>query len=404
MLCKHEWMSQEPAGAVARWSILVLSLFVTASSFLFINGVAFLIPRLEAARGIPLTQAGLLASMPSWGMVVTLIAWGYVLDRIGERIVLALGSALTAAASYAAASVHSLLAMGVFLFLGGMAAASANSAGGRLVSGWFPPQQRGLAMGIRQTAQPFGIALGAMAIPELAEGGAHAGLMFPAVVCAVAAVVSLIGVVNPPRKPRAAASDEELSSPYLGSGGAVANPHRFRAADDAADGDGDVHAGLADQPPPLDGGGGRRTGDHLAADRRRRPDPGRPLVGSDRLPDAAGPHHRRRVGVDAVSAGPRRPRGFPLRRVADDPRLGDCRAGQRPGSHRHHRVRRAVLERTRAGHAEHHAAVDGRGRSTDVRCADHRGRLPAGVGAVRPVPAGCGAAGACRVTATRVGD
>ncbi len=90
MLCKHEWMSQEPAGAVARWSILVLSLFVTASSFLFINGVAFLIPRLEAARGIPLTQAGLLASMPSWGMVVTLIAWGYVLDRIGERIVLAL--------------------------------------------------------------------------------------------------------------------------------------------------------------------------------------------------------------------------------------------------------------------------------------------------------------------------
>ncbi|OOK82131.1 hypothetical protein BZL30_0819 [Mycobacterium kansasii] len=50
----------------ARWSIVVVSLLVTASSFLFINGVAFLIPRLEAARGTPLTQAGLLASMPSW--------------------------------------------------------------------------------------------------------------------------------------------------------------------------------------------------------------------------------------------------------------------------------------------------------------------------------------------------
>ncbi|ARG60874.1 MFS transporter, partial [Mycobacterium kansasii] len=120
------------------------------------------------ARGTPLTQAGLLASMPSWGMVVTLVAWGYVLDRVGERIVMTVGSALTAAAAYAAASVHSLTLMGIYLFLGGMAAASCNSAGGRLVSGWFPPHQRGLAMGIRQTAQPLGIALGALVIPELA--------------------------------------------------------------------------------------------------------------------------------------------------------------------------------------------------------------------------------------------
>ena len=37
----------------------------------------------------------------------------------------------------------------MYLFLGGMAAASCNTAGGRLVSVWFPPQQRGLAMGIR---------------------------------------------------------------------------------------------------------------------------------------------------------------------------------------------------------------------------------------------------------------
>ncbi|KZS60169.1 MFS transporter [Mycobacterium ostraviense] len=201
----------------ARWSIVVVSLLVTASSFLFINGVAFLIPRLEAARGTPLTQAGLLASMPSWGMVVTLVAWGYVLDRVGERIVMTVGSALTAAAAYAAASVHSLTLMGIYLFLGGMAAASCNSAGGRLVSGWFPPHQRGLAMGVRQTAQPLGIALGALVIPELAERGTRAGLMFPAVACTVAAVASLIGVADAPRKSRKVATDEELASPYRGS-------------------------------------------------------------------------------------------------------------------------------------------------------------------------------------------
>jgi MFS family permease len=105
----------------ARWSIMIISLGVTASSFLFVNGVAFLIPALEARRGIPLAEASLLSSMPSWGMVATLVLWGYVLDRIGERIVLTVGSALTAAAACAAASVHTLLWMGVFL--GGMATA-----------------------------------------------------------------------------------------------------------------------------------------------------------------------------------------------------------------------------------------------------------------------------------------
>jgi MFS family permease len=208
---------QGSLGAGARWSIVVISLGVTASSFLFINGVAFLIPALETARGTSLTQASLLASMPSWGMVTTLVVWGYVIDRVGERIVLTVGSALTAAAAYAAASVHSLLWVGVFLFVGGTAAASSNAAGGRLVSAWFPPHQRGLAMGIRQTAQPLGIALGALVMPELAEHDPIGALMFPAVWCTVAAVASAIGIVNPPRKSRSMASHEELSSPYRGS-------------------------------------------------------------------------------------------------------------------------------------------------------------------------------------------
>lgn len=196
---------------------MAVSLGVTATSFLFINGVAFLIPSFEVRRGMSLTVAVLLSSMPSWGMVVTLVFWGYVLDRVGERIVLTAGSVLTAAAAYAAASAHSVLMIGVFLFIGGMAAASCNTAGGRLVSAWFPPRQRGLAMGIRQTAQPLGIALGALVIPELSESGPHRGLMFLAVMCTVAAVASVIGIADPPRKSRKAAAVEELASPYRGS-------------------------------------------------------------------------------------------------------------------------------------------------------------------------------------------
>jgi MFS family permease len=201
-----------------RWSMLAIALTSTLCSNVFINGAAFLIPTLHDERGLDLAQAGLLSSMPSFGMVATLIVWGYIVDRVGERIVLALGSALTAAAAFAAASVQSLVAVGVFLLLGGMAAASSNSASGRLVVGWFPPERRGLVMGIRQTAQPLGVALGALVIPRLAEShGVSVALLFPALVCAVSAVVCAVAVIDPPRTPRAEAAEQDLANPYRGS-------------------------------------------------------------------------------------------------------------------------------------------------------------------------------------------
>lgn len=205
-------------STVRRWWLLAVGLVATLSANVFINGVAFLIPTLHADRGLDLARAGLMSSLPASGMVATLIAWGYLTDRVGERIVLTLGSALTAAAAFAAASATTLPVIGAFLVLGGMAAASSNSASGRLVVGWFPPHQRGVAMGIRQTAQPLGVGLGALVIPRLAAShGIGAALLFPAVVCAISAVLCAVAVLDPPRPPRSDASVEQLANPYRGT-------------------------------------------------------------------------------------------------------------------------------------------------------------------------------------------
>ncbi|WP_201408142.1 MFS transporter [Mycobacterium paraintracellulare] len=201
-----------------RWVMLGTGLIATSSATVFINGIAFLIPALNDVRGINLAEAALLSAMPSFGMVVTLIAWGYILDIVGERIVLTAGLALTAAAALIAAAVpESMLTEGIALFGGGMAAASANTASGRLVTGWFPPQQRGLAMGIRQTAQPLGIALAALVLPELGERNISVALLFPAAVCAVSAVLCAVWVRDPARPERSAADKAELASPYRGT-------------------------------------------------------------------------------------------------------------------------------------------------------------------------------------------
>src|ERR1700722_13098132 len=211
-------VSADTISTARRWSMLAIALSSTMFANVFINGAAFLIPTLHQGRGMDLAQAGLFSAMPSIGMVFTLIAWGYVVDRLGERVVLALGSALTAAAAFAAAASESLVLTGAFLLLGGMAAASSNSASGRLVVGWFPPERRGLAMGIRQTAQPLGVGLGALVIPRLAQShGVAVALVFPAVVCAVSAVVCAVAVIDPPRPPRHEAAEADLANPYRGS-------------------------------------------------------------------------------------------------------------------------------------------------------------------------------------------
>jgi len=182
----------------------------------FINGAAFLIPALIGKHHASLVEAALLASMPNIGMMLALIPWGYLLDRVGERIVLTLGLAMTAAAGFAAAAADSMLAVGVFLVLGGMAAASCLAASGRLVTGWFAEGQRAQVMGIRQTAQPLGIAIAALVIPELAKRNLSMALLFPAVLCAVAAVACAFFVHDPPRPDRTEVDFHELADLYRG--------------------------------------------------------------------------------------------------------------------------------------------------------------------------------------------
>ncbi|MEU7765226.1 MFS transporter [Nocardia sp. NPDC049190] len=199
---------------VRRWSMLGLGVFAQASSAVFIHGVAFLLPALTD-RGLPLATAGLLVAMPTVGMVCTLIAWGYLVDRIGERKVLVGGPLLMLVAGCAAAVTTDDIALGALLFLGGIGAASTNGASGRVIVGWFPPHRRGLAMGIRQTAQPLGVGIGALAIPGVAATyGVPAAILVPAIMAGVAAVGCRIGIVDPPR-PEASTADPALRvNPY----------------------------------------------------------------------------------------------------------------------------------------------------------------------------------------------
>ncbi|NYE94935.1 MFS family permease [Psychromicrobium silvestre] len=207
-------MLQEIGGR--HWLMLGLAVLAQAVSSIVVNGMAFLIPQLNSQWGLDLTGAGFLIAMPLLGTMSTLILWGAVIDRIGEKRSLGIALTGTTAALIASALSNSPWQLGLFLFLAGAATGCTNSAGGRVVVGWFPAERRGLAMGIRQMAQPLGVGIASLLLPAVAHG--HALQTSLAVVAGIAAVVTVacwLGISNPPR--RARRTDPGTENPYLRS-------------------------------------------------------------------------------------------------------------------------------------------------------------------------------------------
>jgi MFS family permease len=187
-------------GVRRRWAMLAASTLAQAASAVMVHGPAFLIPTLHTRAGMSLAEAGLVAAAPMAGVMVGLVPWGFVTDARGERQVLLVGLAGATVLGALGALSGALVPLVVALFVAGAFAATSNVASGRVVVGWFPPERRGLAMGIRQMAQPVGVGVAAVTMAVLAErSGPYAAVWAPVVACAVAFVLVLAVVLDPPR-------------------------------------------------------------------------------------------------------------------------------------------------------------------------------------------------------------
>ena len=151
--------------------MLAASVAAQAGASVAINGPAFLIPSLQETRGLSLAEAGTLAAMPIAGVMLTLFVWGLVVDRVGERT-----RAARRPGRYRRSSVRRPRTVDRTRWRLGRGALRGRHGRrqhrlgqrahrGRLV----PPQRRGLAMGIRQMAQPLGVAVAAATIAVTAD-------------------------------------------------------------------------------------------------------------------------------------------------------------------------------------------------------------------------------------------
>ena len=273
-----------------RWAILAVGTLAQAATCSFLYGIPMLVPALRRRDGLSLVQASLLVSAPIVGLLLTLIAWGALADRVGERVVIVTGVA-------GAAVLLALIPLGARTWSRwrccsaspAPSAASVNAASGRVVMGWFPVHERGLAMGTRQTAQPLGVALAALVLPSLADGVGPA--QRPAVprraVPARVAIAVLRASWSTRRVRPGCPGAPAPGSPYRGRRDAGPHPPVERAAGRPAVRRRDVHADLPRQPTTL-GQRRRRPVDlRLPGRRRARPDRVRSVVGPGRAAGSA---------------------------------------------------------------------------------------------------------------------
>jgi MFS family permease len=177
-----------------RWLILAAGTLSSTSLAAVQIGISAIAPELRAYYGLSIGQIGVVLGATTAGMTVTLLPWGIVSDRIGERLAIVIGLGGAAIALGFAARANGFAALVAALVATGASGASVNSASGRAVMHWFAPDERGLALGIRQAAIPLGGFAGAVALPAIVSAwGVHAAFAALAVNALVWAV--LAGVV-----------------------------------------------------------------------------------------------------------------------------------------------------------------------------------------------------------------
>jgi sugar phosphate permease len=194
-----------------RWAVLAAGTTAQTSFSALAIGLPVLVPTLREEYRLSLGQIGVLLAAEWVGALLTMLPWGIAADRFGERVVLGLGLGACAGFLAGAAYAPDFRSLIVLLALAGGAGASVNSASGRAVMHWFAADERGLALGVRQTAVPLGGLIAALVVPQLTSpGDATRGFLFFAAMCVVGAVVGVTFI-----RSRSSGDEHELGQETL---------------------------------------------------------------------------------------------------------------------------------------------------------------------------------------------
>ena len=197
----------------ARWPILALVTVAHALGALTALAVAPLAPFLLESLALSRVQVGFFLPAVYLGGVLMALPAGWFTDRLGVRLTFALGQLLVGAMIFLAAWSPAYGLLLVLLVLGGFGFSVLNPATGRAVVEWFPPRERGIAMGVKQTGLTLGGLTAALLLPPIARAWSwrHALATAGVLSLASAALVALFYRSRPAHSPAGPVGQPRLS-------------------------------------------------------------------------------------------------------------------------------------------------------------------------------------------------
>lgn len=177
-----------------RWVVLGLATVMQLGTSLPQQTPAALGPILTPALHLSGTQLGLLTDAIWGGMLLGMLPSGLLADRFGERWTVAAGAGGLALLMVAASFANSFWPLFGILIPAAICASAGSPGGTRAIAVWFPPHERGLAMGVRQTGVTAAGVLVAVALPPIALAAGWQAA-FRVVAAGVVLLVSVFAVL-----------------------------------------------------------------------------------------------------------------------------------------------------------------------------------------------------------------
>ncbi len=149
---------------------LVLGLCSVGSLFLGIVNSAYppILPLIKEELGLTYTESGMFTTAYFIGYAIGQIPWGYMADRFGGGRAMAMSVLSTSIATTLSGTTTTGLEIVVWRLLAGLLGAGVFVPGVRVISEWFPPGRRGMAIGLFGAGTSVGGILAAVSSPLVA--------------------------------------------------------------------------------------------------------------------------------------------------------------------------------------------------------------------------------------------
>ncbi|MBV8637303.1 MAG: MFS transporter [Candidatus Eremiobacteraeota bacterium] len=173
----------------SRYEILGLFTASMIAASMIVVAVGALLPYVSKAFPAETAHISILITALLFGATLTNAVSGAATDRFGDKRVLVACGIIMGCALLASSAIANFTWLAVWFVIYGMGFAAINPVGSHAILFFFKPQERGLAMGVRQMGMPLGGVLGAIVIAIAADYYGYRGAL--ATVGALVLIITL---------------------------------------------------------------------------------------------------------------------------------------------------------------------------------------------------------------------